>query len=276
MKKRVLTAVCILVPVLYLAGWSPPWLFMAALVALVEGALHEFFLIGRLAGMKPYAVMGYAAGALVCLAQWPGLENKGLLALIIVALISLVMLAVGIWESADLHGYSGSAAITVLGVLYVAFNLSCLFPLRFSGLGSALADGRQLVFLLLVVIVAGDIFAYFTGRLLGHTPMFSKVSPHKTVEGAIGGLAASLIFGSAYARWFWRTDDWKVALLLALAVAVAGQAGDLTESAFKRAASLKDSGAVLPGHGGILDRIDSMLFGAPVLWLALILRDILH
>ncbi len=276
MRKRVATAVCLLIPVVYLIGWSPPWLFMAVLVALVEDALHEFFLIGRRAGMKPYSVLGYASAAVVCLAQWPGLRNAGILPLIVVVVIGLVTLAVGLWESSDLHSYSGSVAITLLGVLYVAFNLSCLFSLRFSSLGFPLANGRQLVFLLLVVIVTGDIFAYFTGRLFGRSPVFSKISPHKTIEGSIGGLAASLIFGSLYARWFWRTSHWKIAILLALAVALAGQTGDLAESALKRAANLKDSGGALPGHGGILDRIDSMLFGAPVLWLVLVFRDIVH
>lgn len=276
MKTRVLTGVSILVPALYLIGWSPPWLFMAALVALVEGGLYEFFLISRRAGMRAYPALGYTAGALVCLAQWAGLKDKGLLALVVAALACMLILAAGIWESGDLQGYSEGVAITVLGVFYVAFNLSCVFPLRFSALGSPFASGRQLLFFLLVVIVTGDIFAYFTGRLFGRRPMFPRVSPHKTVEGAIGGLTASLISGWVCARWLWQSDNWKILIMLALCIAVAGQLGDLVESALKRSASLKDSGIILPGHGGLLDRIDSMLFGAPALWLTLALRNMLH
>lgn len=276
MKKRVLTAICLLIPIIYLIGWSPRWLFMAALIVLTEAAVHELFQIGHRAGLSPYPVIGYAGAALVCLAQWPGLNNRGLLALIVVVIVGLVAMAAGLWESGDLHNYAASVAITVLSSLYVAFNLSCLFPLRFSALGWPNANGREIIFLLLIVIIAGDIFAYFSGRLFGRTPIFPKVSPHKTVEGAVGGLIASLVFGSIYAHWFWQKPDWKLVLLFAFIVAVAGQAGDLAESALKRGANLKDSGIALPGHGGILDRIDSMLFGAPVLWLILIFREILR
>lgn len=276
MKTRVLTGVSVLVPVLYLIGWAPPWLFMAALAALVQGGLYEFFHISREAGMKPYPALGYAAGVVVCLAQWLDQRDGDGLALVAVALACLLILAVGVWHSRELTNYSASVAITVLGVVYVAFNLSCLFPLRFSSFGSTFASGRQLLFFLIAVIVAGDIFAYLTGRLAGRRFMFPRVSPKKTFEGAVGGLAASVISGWIYARWFWRTNDWKLVIPLALCIALAGQAGDLVESALKRSANLKDSGVILPGHGGLLDRIDSMLFASPALWLALELRNILH
>src|SRR5579875_858279 len=193
MKTRVLTGVSVLVPVLYLVGWAPPWLFMAALAALVQGGLYEFFHISRAAGMKPYTALGYSAGVAICLAQWFDLQDGGRQALVAVVFLCLLILAVGVWHSKDLTTYSASVATTILGVFYVAFDLSCLFPLRFSSFGSAFASGRQLLFFLIAVIVAGDIFAYLTGRLAGRRFMFPTVSPNKTFESAVGGLAASVI-----------------------------------------------------------------------------------
>ena len=104
---------------------------------------------------------------------------------------------------------------------------------------------------------------------MGRTPFFSRISPHKTWEGALAGLAGSLLAAWAYAHWCWSAAPLKTVLLIAAWVGVAGQVGDLVESAIKRGANQKDSGTLLPGHGGFLDRIDSLLFGAPALWLAL-------
>ena len=94
------------------------------------------------------------------------------------------------------------------------------------------------------------------------------------MEGSIGGFGGSLLVGWAFARWFWHPASLKTVMLLVALIAVAGQLGDLAESALKRGADVKDSGTLLPGHGGLLDRVDSLLFGAPALWLALSLKDI--
>lgn len=96
------------------------------------------------------------------------------------------------------------------------------------------------------------------------------------MEGAVGGFAGSLLAAWGFARWFWQTADVKTVMLLAALVAVAGQVGDLVESALKRGAAMKDSGGILPGHGGLLDRVDSLIFGAPALWLALAFRGVLR
>jgi phosphatidate cytidylyltransferase len=104
--------------------------------------------------------------------------------------------------------------------------------------------------------------------------LFPRVSPKKTWEGAMAGLAGSLLAAGAYSRWAWRTADLAVVLILAGLIAIAGQVGDLAESAMKRGAGVKDSGGILPGHGGVLDRIDALLFGSAALWLALSLKDL--
>ena len=134
--------------------------------------------------------------------------------------------------------------------------------------------GRNLLLLLFLVVWAGDMFAYLIGRPFGRTPFFTRISPRKTVEGAVAGLAGSLLVAWGFRQLFWKTADLKTVMLLAGLMALAGQIGDLVESAMKRGANLKDSGALLPGHGGMLDRIDSLLFAAPALWLALTLRDL--
>jgi phosphatidate cytidylyltransferase len=135
----------------------------------------------------------------------------------------------------------------------------------------ALSLGSILALFLFLVIWAGDICAYLIGRPFGRTPFFARISPRKTWEGALAGLAGSLLAAWACAHWFLARANPRTVILLAVWIAVAGQAGDLVESAIKRGANQKDSGTLLPGHGGFLDRIDSLLFGVPALWLAITL-----
>lgn len=276
MKIRVLTGIAICIPAIYLIGWSPRWLFLAVLIVLVERGLFEYFAIARQAGLHVFPRSGYVAGFVVCAVQWAGLRRPGAFELIALLAIFLVLSAAALWLAPELRSYPSGVTATFFGIFYVAFCFSCLFSLRFSSLGAGLANGRQIVFFLFAVICVGDIFAYFTGRAFGRHLMFSRVSPKKTIEGAAGGLAASIALGWAWAQWFWETKGWEPVILLALCVAVAGQVGDLVESALKRGANLKDSGAILPGHGGLLDRVDSLLFGAPLLWLALMLIRFTH
>jgi phosphatidate cytidylyltransferase len=264
---RIITALALFPPVIYLIGWAPEWLFLLALVATVELGLYEYFQISRQAGLQGVPALGYAAGALICLAQVVELRRPG--ALLIVVLLLLLLTAFALLWASDLREYLGGLAATIFGVLYVGLALSCVVPLRFSDP----ASGRGPIFLLFLAIWAGDIVAYLVGRSVGRRPLWPRISPKKTVEGAIAGFVGSLLAAWVYAHYFWQTADSKTVILLASLVAVAGQVGDLVESAMKRGANLKDSGTILPGHGGLLDRIDSLLFGAPALWLALALKD---
>jgi len=270
MISRTLTALVLIPPVVLLVGWAPEWLFLLALVATVECGLYEYFVISQQAGFKGFPAVGYVAGGLLCLAQAAELRKPGALGFVVLILVLLLTLSLALRWTADLKYYLGATASTILGVLFVGFTLSWLVPLRFSNP----IMGRQVALFLLLVIWADDICAFLVGRLVGRTLLFPRVSPRKTVEGALGGFAGSLFVAWGYGRWFWQTADLKTVMLLAGLVAVAGQVGDLVESAMKRGANLKDSGALLPGHGGLLDRIDSLLFGAPVLWLALALKDL--
>jgi phosphatidate cytidylyltransferase len=283
MLKRTLTALLLIPPVVYLIGWSPKWLFLPAVAAAVVLALREYFALCRAMGYKVFPWIGYGAGTALCVVQaLPGNLGRSLVtSLLVVCLLLISTLALR--RSMDLKEYLVAVSATIFGVLYIGLALSFLVPIRFTtevlwyhsifgGEGDhwlALSVGSGLLLLLFLVIWAGDICAYLVGRPLGRTPFFARISPRKTWEGALAGLAGSLLAAWAFAHWFWKTADVKVIILIAAWVAVAGQVGDLVESAIKRGANQKDSGTLLPGHGGFLDRIDSLLFAAPALWLAL-------
>lgn len=276
MKLRALTALVLIPLGLYLIVWAPAWLFISALLLVVERSAYEYFELSRNAGLGGFPWVGYAGSAALCLAQVADLRWPGDLVMILTVSSVLGALSVALVSTGDLRQYLGAAGSTLLCILYVGLTLSCLIPLRLSGsllrqASPAVPPDKVLLFLF-VVIWADDIFAYFTGRWFGRKPIFPHISPKKTLEGSIGGLAGSLLTAWVLTRWWGsETQGLKTAMLLAGLVAVAGQVGDLTESALKRSAEVKDSGALLPGHGGVLDRMDSLIFGAPVLWLALAL-----
>jgi len=282
MLKRTLTALLLIPPVVYLIGWSPPWLFVAAVAAAVVLALREYFGLCRAMGIKVFACTGYAASVALCLALGLLPRQAGPAVMIPWLLVLLLLLpTLAMWPSTSLKEYLAATAATLFGTLYVGFALSCLVPIRYAShiirgyqvpgsAGSQRVAGPEPILLLFLVIWAGDICAYLVGRPWGRTPFFARISPRKTWEGALAGLAGSLLAAWAFARWFWKTADLKTVILLAAWIAVAGQVGDLVESAIKRGANQKDSGTLLPGHGGFLDRIDSLLFAAPALWLALL------
>lgn len=146
----------------------------------------------------------------------------------------------------------------VLGIIYIPILLSFLVMIR-NG-----ADGMLWVFFLLLVVFAGDTGAFYVGSYFGRYKLCPSVSPKKTIEGSIGGLASNLAIGVAFKYFFLSYLPLGASILLFLFIGIAGQVGDLFESALKRSADIKDSGSILPGHGGMLDRIDALLFAAPV------------
>ncbi len=153
---------------------------------------------------------------------------------------------------------------SVLGAaLYLVIPLGALAAVR------TLENGKQALSLLMLTVAVSDTAQYYTGRLFGRRPLAPVISPKKTIEGAIGGLVfGSLTLGVAGMWWLPRVDL-SLRVLIGLAVVVLGIAGDLFESALKRAAGVKDSSTLIPGHGGILDRIDALLFAAPVYYVVL-------
>ena len=290
MLKRIATAV-VLIPVvllLILRAPVPVLSVVAAAVALIT--VQEFLKISESYGVQPLRLPAYIFVGLLflLLAASTAAEAPQLSALKLVfglafaaALAPFVFLTIAM-RRAQLSGAYPAAAASAFAVVYVALPMAMLVQLR-----QQYAGAFWLLYLLLVVW-AGDIFAYFVGRLLGRHLMAPRVSPKKTWEGAAASVAASLLVGSllfAYTRQIssfllrvgliQRRDglfglekpEWLPIVLLTVAVNIAAQLGDLVESLIKRGAGVKDSGTILPGHGGMLDRIDALLFATPVLWL---------
>jgi phosphatidate cytidylyltransferase len=154
-----------------------------------------------------------------------------------------------------------SAAISAMGVVYIGGFLST-YPHTL-----LLPGGEHWVLMGIAAVAAGDTFAYFIGRAFGKRPLSPRVSPNKTVEGAVGGLLGSVLCATAYAAVFLPGVRFWYALCAAAILGAAGQAGDLFESLLKRAAGVKDSGSLLPGHGGMLDRADGIIAAGPALHL---------
>ena len=280
MLKRTLTALLLIPPVIYLIGWSPRWLFLLAVAGAVVLALREYFALCRAMGLKIYSWAGYAGAVGVCIVQaLPGDSSHSAVTLFLLVILLLIP-TLALVLCTDLRDYLPATSATIIGILYVGLTLSCLLAIRFhpypldsawvqrGGKTPLLGTGSYLLLFLFLVIWAGDICAYLVGRSIGRIPFFARISPRKTWEGALAGLAGSLLAAWAFGHWIWKTGGTKTDILLVAWVAVAGQAGDLVESAIKRGACQKDSGTLLPGHGGFLDRVDSLLFAAPALWLA--------
>ena len=284
MLRRILTALVLIPPVFYVLYKAPLWAFLLVLLAVVGRNLYEYLGMVRQMGAKSLPVIAYAACGGLSLGQCVALRDRSFLVPALLAWVPLLTMLLALFRTKDLREYVGAVSSTVLGILYVGFTLSCLVPLGFDSRIAAsivwvlsgkavstavLADpslGRDLLVFLFLTIWAGDAIAYFVGRAWGHTLLFPRVSPHKTVEGSVGGLLGSLLVGWMFAQWKWHgANGWRVMMLVGL-IAAAGQVGDLAESALKRGSNLKNSGSLLPGHGGLLDRMDSLLFAIPALW----------
>jgi phosphatidate cytidylyltransferase len=183
--------------------------------------------------------------------------------LLVLAAFVVSALAAAMLRGAPFERMIGSTAATIAGVLYVVFLGSHLIALRTCFTEDL---SRHLLYFFMLVLFGSDTAAYYTGRALGRHKLAPKVSPGKTWEGAAGGMIASLGFAALAHFWFFRELPLRYALPLAAVMNVLGVVGDLTESALKRGAGAKDAANILPGHGGLLDRLDSLLFNAPLLY----------
>ena len=264
---RVITAL-VLLPFLF-ASILIPWLqllfVLLAAAAMVLG-LYEFYLLARRRDLKPDIAAGYL-GAAALFTVFYFNEPREFVDLLMIQIILLVLTA-GTLVSATLRGAPfdkmlASAGATILGVLYVAFLGSHLVSTR-TGFSQTLS--AHLLSFFFLVLLGSDTGAYYTGRALGKHKLAPDISPGKTWEGVAGGVVAALAMAALSHFWFFRELPLKWALPLALVMTVLGILGDLTESALKRGAGAKDAAKLLPGHGGILDRLDSLLFNAPLIY----------
>jgi phosphatidate cytidylyltransferase len=278
--QRVLTAVVgipILLALIYLGGW---YLGAAVLLLSLVG-LREFFRLADATGFRPGRWIGYAAGALLFLAtmgatryaDWWGwgvpLEARlasDLLLVLLAAVIALLIEQVVLFRPAAM----ANAGLTLLGVIYLPLMLSYLVRLRTFWPELMRLDRTHFLvpagacWLVLVVFTcwAEDTAAYAVGKTVGRHKLCPAISPGKTIEGSAAGFLAAVLVAAALGYWF-GLPVLHGAVLGAL-LGVVAQLGDLSKSVMKRQAGVKDSGAILPGHGGVLDRFDSLLFSAPV------------
>ncbi len=251
--KRVLTAAVLIPSSIYLVLAAPRAVFVAAALFMAVMCFREYRNLAAAHGAPVWGPLGYAAGAALALAPGDGL--------LIAVVVVLIALALGLGGE-NLAGVLPRASALVLGVLY------CFGPWRFA-VGLRDLNPYWLLYAL-GLVWAGDTAAYYAGKAVGRRRLAPRLSPSKTWEGAAASLAASLAFGLIYVSRLLPQVPLVEAACLTAAASVAGQLGDLAESALKRGARVKDSGELLPGHGGFLDRLDSSLFTLPVvyLWLA--------
>jgi phosphatidate cytidylyltransferase len=237
-------------------------LLVAAAVVLGE---IEFWLLARKKQIRADMTAGLLSGlALLTIFYFTAPEKLDLLMIQLV----LLVLTVGSLTAAMVRGapYDRmllSVGVTILSVMYVALLGGHLIAVR---VGFAPALSRHLLSFFFLVIMGSDVAAYYGGRMFGRQKLAPNISPGKTWEGAVAGMLASLLLAVASHYWFFLNLPIKFALPLAAVMNVMGVLGDLTESALKRSADMKDTAQFLPGHGGILDRIDSLLFNAPVIY----------
>jgi phosphatidate cytidylyltransferase len=250
--KRVVTSLILIPLVLYVVIKGPPWLLFAVVTLCAMICYHEYCGIAAGYGVSKLGPLGFAAGFGVL-----ALPDGAAILLIVIAMagISLAM------RSQDLAETLPRASAMLLGVVYIFGAWKCAILLSDAS--------RYWLLFALVVNWVGDISAYYVGKNIGMHKLAPRVSPGKSWEGAIASVLASIAFGIVYLNRFSPQMPVIEAVAVSALANVAGQLGDLAESALKRGAGLKDSGTLLPGHGGLLDRVDSTLFTLPAIYLYL-------
>lgn len=229
------------------------FLFTCFILLLCFLGLAEFFRMA-IPERKLEGTVASLVGAFLPLAMFPPAGSRLLPALTALIIASALLF---LFKLNDIKKTAGEAALFMMGFFYVPLLLGHLILLR------RLPYGTQWVFLIILIVMAGDSAAYYVGSSLGRRKLYPAVSPNKSMEGALGGLAGSLA-GALIARaTFFPVLGLTDCVLTTLFLGVLGQLGDLFESLLKRSFGVKDSGVIVPGHGGILDRLDSVLFAAP-------------
>jgi phosphatidate cytidylyltransferase len=273
--KRIVTAAFLILVVVLLIFRGQPWMLTLASALIAELAAYEYMRLANTGGAQIPAWWMLSGTAVVFLFTLPNFHNEAELPAL--SALALVLLA---WTAfrEPLDRVLPDAARGLFGLVYVAYPLT-LIPMIWSR-----DDGKPLLLFLMVCVWSGDIAALYVGRRWGRHKL-THLSPNKTWEGTFASVGGSVLAGLAVvlAGNLLSTYEsntvlhilepvWQSALL-AVIINVAAQLGDLLESAIKRGAGVKDSGTLLPGHGGVLDRIDALLVAAPVLWWVLLLKD---
>jgi phosphatidate cytidylyltransferase len=273
--KRILTGALLIVAVVALVLYGQPWM-VTVFAAIVAGlAAYEYAGLARAGGSPVPLWWMFAAIALFFTVEYYRPMDT-------ITAVSAATLLLFTWNAfrLPLRSVLGSTAAGLFGLLYIGYPLT-LVPQLWRQ-----EDGPALVLFLCVCVWCGDIAALYVGKAWGRRKLAPRLSPNKTWEGSVASVIGSVVMGMllvGLGEWLSRSgsnftrlhtsEPWWQSLLLAIALNVAAQMGDLLESALKRGVGVKDSGTMLPGHGGVLDRIDALLLAAPMLWFVLVLKE---
>jgi len=254
---RELTALVAALPAIWIIGWSPALVFDITVSLCALLALYELLILGRKKGFHLPVVLCLLIAAFVLSAFV--LEPVSVEMGVFVAL--LLIPASYVFMRGSLEEALPSSAIAIMATLYIGMLGGSMIRLR-----GDFPDGPKLIFFLLLVVWLGDAGAYYTGKSFGRRKLSPRISPKKTIEGLIGGVATSVIAVIVIHFTFFPSFPLVHAVIAGVVLSLAGVVGDLAESMWKRSADVKDSGTLIPGHGGFLDRFDSIFFTAPILY----------
>jgi phosphatidate cytidylyltransferase len=261
--KRILTSLVGL-PVLFaVIKYLPPRAFLALVSAAVVLGCYEFYALAETRGLRPHKLLGAVLGVA---AAWTFFfdAHVGTVDILCAAALIVPVASLARCRSAGgrLEQEFGGIAATYTAVIFVGLLMGYSLAL----MGNGDESGRDLTVLLFWIVWLSDAAAYTVGSLAGRHKLAPSISPGKTVEGAVGAVAVAVAAALVARIWFFTRLSLRDALALGFLLGVAGMVGDLAESLLKRSAGVKDSGWLFPGHGGMLDRADSLLFAAPVLF----------
>ncbi|MGC8810420.1 MAG: phosphatidate cytidylyltransferase [bacterium] len=253
-RQRWISGLLIALGVILIVLFAPLWLFLLIILGLICLAQKEYFALALRDLSAPQKILGFLLSVLVALSFYGG-RRECILGIISLLLFVLIMLTLK--EKGDLPPRLEKMHRMLLGLLYAPFFLSFFLLLN------KLNAGKLWILFGLAAVYGGDIAAFYVGRNWGKKKLAPLISPGKTIEGGIGAVGGSVAGALLFKFLFFAEVPWGPAVIMGLGVGILGQIGDLFESLLKRVAQVKDSGALIPGHGGLLDRIDSVLLSLP-------------
>lgn len=258
MIKRISTAIVLIAFILLILQWAPLWIFRGIIFLIIAGALHEYY---RLVAHndKFVFITGLIFGLIfagILVFDWP--DKFYLYPIIIASFFALILAHMAYYTTVERS--ISRLGLILFGTAYLALTLPAFVWLRDS------FYGRTLIIMTIGIVALGDTFAMFSGKLIGRHKLSPLISPNKTVEGLIASFFGGILAVAICWYFFWNELPFYMIFFLGISVALVGALGDLIESMIKRDYHVKDSGTLLPGHGGILDRIDGLVFAAPFVY----------
>ncbi len=260
-KRKVWVGLAMIPPIIFLIAAGPPVILHLMVLLATFLGLREYYALAFPRSTRSERTVGIGLGLILSLVlSFGGMKEISPFMVIVLLVLAVFFMA----ASQDLSSTISKMGIALFGIFFVGFLLAYVSLIR------NMPNGRRWVLFLILTVWAGDIFALLSGSFLGRHKLYPKISPNKTFEGLAGGILGSILVALAFSRLFIPDLKMGTCVLFAVGLAILGQLGDFTESMLKRSAQVKDSGTLFPGHGGMLDRLDSFLFSAPFLHYSLL------